>query len=144
MHIEKWNKIEPVFSDLLDNIYQAFDFCDVYFIRDVGFAVLNWQPHYSVYQRLKIPEIQDVFVLPQHRGQGHATSLINHLEQQAGTKMIGLCVPVSGQFGIAQKLYHKLGYYPDGNGVTYEALPVAHNMPVKVDNHLCLMLLKDL
>lgn len=144
MTILKWDKQTPIFEGALDPLYASLDYCDVYYIEGKGFAVLNHAPKYSLYQRLNIPEIQDIFILPAYRQQGLATRLIQHCEMQSKADMIGISVPVSPQFGAAQKLYIKLGYVPDGNGVTYDREGVIHNAMVRVDDDLCLMLVKDL
>ena len=142
MKIEKWNKVDNIFPDYLEPIYKGLDFCDVYYVAGQAFAVLNRQPQYELYNRLGIPEIQDVFVLPDFRRRGLATALIQHLEEEAGTEMVGISVPISPQFGPAQRLYIRLGFEPDGNGVTYDRKPIAHNAPVRLDDDLCLMLVK--
>ncbi len=144
MQIQKWNKIEVIFDGYLDNAYKTLDYCDVYFIEGQGFAVLNYEPKYSLYKRLNIPEIQDVFVLPDYRGQGISTALIKHCESLISGDMVGISVPVSPQFGVAQRLYYKLGYMPDGNGVTYDRETLQHNNSVKLDENLCLMMVKEL
>ena len=144
MKIQKWNKKAPLFEGVLDPIYRDLAQCDVYYIIDKGFAVLNHDPRYHFYRKLGIAEIQDVFVFPDHRRQGIATTLIGHCESQISGDMIGISVPVSPLFGVAQRLYADLGYRPDGNGVTYNRAPVIHNTTQRVDDDLCLMLLKDL
>ena len=144
MRILKWNKSDPIFEGFLDDIYKTIDHCDVYYLEGQGYTVLNHCPKYHLYQKLGIAEIQDVFVLPYHRGQGVATALIQYCETQCKGDMIGISVPVSPQFGVAQRLYAKLGYMPDGNGVTYDREPLKHNSSVKLDEHLCLMMVKNL
>lgn len=144
MEIKIWNKLDDIFEGYLDPIYRTNDCCDVYYVADSGFAVLNHSPKYALYQRLQIPEIQDVFILPDARGRGVATALINHCEAQVSESMIGISVPVSPNFGIAQQLYYKLGYKPDGNGVTYNREILSHDSRVKLDENLCLMMVKDL
>lgn len=144
MEINLWNKKDSIFEGMLDPIYQTVDYCDVYYIDGKGFVILNHEPKYPLYARMGIPEIQDIFVLPNYRGQGVATALIRHCEAMTNTDMIGISVPVSPQFGAAQCLYAKLGYRPDGQGVTYDRQHVYHNSSVQVDENLCLMLLKDL
>jgi hypothetical protein len=57
---------------------------------------------------------------------------------------VGISVPVSPDFGVAQQLYYKLGYKPDGNGVTYDRATLTHDCRVKLDENLCLMMVKDL
>lgn len=144
MKIEKWNKIDKIFIGQLDDIYKTLDYCDVYFIADKGYAVINRAPKYQIYQRLNIPEIQDVFVMPSDRGQGIAAMLIHYLESISKAESIGISVPVSHVYGVAQRLYIKLGYIPDGNGVTYEREPVAFGTTARLDDNLCLMMVKDL
>lgn len=144
MNIQKWNKIDALFDSHLDPVYKTLDHCDVFYVEDKGYAVLNNAPKYALYQRLNIPEIQDVFVLPEFRGQRLAKALIQYCESQVKGEMVGISVPVSPQFGIAQRLYNKMGYIPDGNGVTYDREPCVHNSSVKLDNDLCLMMIKDL
>jgi len=144
MDIKKWDKNSAIFEGHLNAVYKDLDQCQVYYIADKGYAVLNDQPKYSLYARLNIPEIQDIFVLPDARQQGIATHLIEYCESICTADMIGISVPVSPQFGPAQRLYNKLGYQPDGNGVTYDREPVVNDSTVKVDDQLCLMLIKDL
>ena len=144
MEIQRWNKQDTIFEGYLDDIYKILDHCDVYFVEGKGFAVLNHSPKYAPYKRLNISEIQDVFVLPDYRGKGIATALIMNCEDQVTGDMVGISVPVSPNFGTAQRLYYKLGYVPDGNGVTYDREPCIHNSSVKLDDDLCLMMVKDL
>ena len=47
-------------------------------------------------------------------------------------------------FGAAQRLYCKLGYIPDGNGVTYDREAVRAGDMRAVDDLLCLMMVKAL
>jgi len=147
MDVLRWDKQEPIFQQWLDPLYKDRDFCDIYYILDKGFAVLNVRPLYHLYVKLNIPEIQDVFILPEYRQQGLATMLVKHCESRAiaaGKPMIGISVPVSPQFGAAQHLYANLGYLPDGNGVTYKREAVIHNSAYPIDDNLCLMLIKEL
>lgn len=147
MRIQKWDRRDMIFDGLLDPAYRDLESCDVYYVADKGYAVLNRKPQYGLYDRLDIPEIQDIFVGAAFRRQGIATALIGHCENlalAAEKPMIGISVPVSPQFGPAQRLYASLGYRPDGNGVTYDRQPVIHNAAYRVDDSLCLMLMKDL
>ena len=144
MEIQKWNKKDSIFDGSLDTAYLAMDYCDVFYIENKGFCVLNKRPKYPLYDRLGIPEIQDVFVIPQHRGQGLATALIHHCETVCDGDMIGISVPVNSKFAVAQRLYVGLGYLPDGNGVTYDREPVQPDTMVCADEYLCLMFIKDL
>jgi len=114
---------------------------------DCGFAMMDFKPAYSLFKRLGIPEIVDLFVDPRSRQQGIATALLNACERVAfekGCARIGLAVGLSSSAGAAQRLYIKCGYMPDGFGVTYDREPVAAMEIRPIDDKLCLMLVKDL
>ena len=114
---------------------------------DSSFGVLNWAPRYALYKRLGIPEIQDLNTISAARGQGLASALIAHCEDLARKKScdtIGISVGLHSRFGAAQRLYVKLGYVPDGFGVTYDRQPVTAGEFRPVDDDLCLMMVKAL
>ena len=113
----------------------------------VGYCFLSWQPKYAFYRKLEIPEIQDLNVIPEYRRRGIATAMIAFCEGQArekGYEHIGLGVGLDASFGPAQRLYVRLGYVPDGNGLTYDRKLVAAGEMRVVDENLCLMLVKSL
>jgi len=113
----------------------------------VGTAILNWKPRYAFYQKLKIPEIQDVKIITPHRRKGFASLLIDHCEKEARQKnaeYVGISVALHNGFGPAQMLYAKLGYMPDGNGITYDRTPVDRGRSYIVDDQLFLMMGKAL
>ena len=144
MDIKRWNKQDNIFEGVLDTVYKNIDTCHVYYVEDKGFAVLNLEPSYGIYKRIEIAEIQDVFILPECRRQGVASTLIKYCEDQVTSDMVGISVPVSPQYGAAQRLYYKLGYEPDGNGVTYDREAVEHGAHVTLNERLCLMMVKRL
>ena len=112
-----------------------------------GYCLLNWEPKYSLYKKLGIPEIQDLNITPNFRRQGLAKTLMAHCEtqaQQKGYSQIGISVGLHAGFGPAQCLYASLGYIPDGPGVTYDRIPVIPGDSKPIDNDLCLMMVKDL
>ena len=112
-----------------------------------GYALLNHQPKYRVYQQLEISEIQDLNVIPAHRRQGVAAVLIHACEEvirKRNCTQIGISFGLTKDYGPAQRLYIKLGYVPDGFGVTYDRIGVGHAEMRPVDDDLCLMLIKDL
>lgn len=115
--------------------------------KDVGFGVLNFEPKYNLYKKLDIPEIQDLNVIPAARGQGIAIALMEAFENIArdqGAEQIGVSVGLNKSYGAAQRLYAKLGYIPDGYGVTYDREQVSDLKPYPIDDELALMLLKEL
>ncbi|MCK6417959.1 MAG: GNAT family N-acetyltransferase [Alphaproteobacteria bacterium] len=115
--------------------------------RLVGYCIFNRKPKYAYYRAHLIPEIQDIKVLPEYRQRGIATALIETCEKMArqeGFKAIGISFGLHAGFGPAQRLYIKLGYRPDGQGVTYDRKIVTAGEFKPVDDQLCLMLVKDL
>lgn len=113
----------------------------------IGFGVLNFEPRYSLYKKLDIPEIQDLNVIPEERQKGVASALIESFETIAldqGVEYIGISVALTKDYGPAQRLYVKLGYIPDGNGVTYDREPIEARRSYSVDDDLCLMLVKQI
>lgn len=114
---------------------------------DAGYCILNWDPKYALFRKLSIPEIQDLNVLPHFRRQGIAKAVIAHCEDLArerGLSQMGISVSVAPNFGPAQILYMRLGYVPDGNGVTYDRALTAPGEFRPLDDQLCLMMVKDL
>lgn len=114
---------------------------------DAGYGIINWVPQYALYKKLGIPEIQDLNVLPAFRRRGVAGALIGHCEDLArarGCMQIGISVGLHPGFGVAQRLYVRLGYMPDGFGATYDRETVRAGEVRPVDDNLCLMMVKDL
>lgn len=113
----------------------------------LGYASLLRQSHYPQFKESGIPEINDVWVSEDHRGNGFGSRLIQHVEKMAleqGFKKIGLGVGLYKDYGIAQKLYIHLGYIPDGMGVTYKSQLVVPGDSHPVDDDLLIWLKKDL
>lgn len=112
-----------------------------------GYVFLNRHPRYQPFRRLGIPEIQDLYVSPERRRQGVGESLVRACERQAlkeGHAQMGIAVGLHAGFGAAQRLYIRLGYMPDGGGVTYDRTSVRMGEMRPVDDDLTLMLVKDL
>lgn len=112
-----------------------------------GYCLLNWQPKYGLFQKLGIPEIQDLNVVRALRRKGIGTSMISYCEDKArqkGNHQIGIGVGLGSSFGAAQRLYVKMGYVPDGSGVTYDRKQLAYGDLRPNDEQLCLMMLKSL
>ncbi len=112
-----------------------------------GYAVVNWRPSYALFARLGIPELQDLNVLPEHRRHGLGREIVatcEDLAQQRDHAQLGLGVGLDKSYGPAQRLYARLGYVPDGFGVTYDREPVAPGQVIRIDDDLCLMMVKDL
>ncbi len=73
--------------------------------------------------------------------------LILHLENIArkeGYKQIGLGVGLYRDYGAAQTLYVRLGYVPDGEGITYKTAFTIPGEQYPIDDDLILWLKKSL
>ena len=99
-------------------------------------------PHFS-----KIPEISTLWIDDKYRRQGLGKRLILWLEELArdeGYTQVGLGVGLYQDYGPAQKLYSKLGYVPDGYGITYKHKTVTPGEKYPVDDELLIWLVKTL
>ncbi|PLP58506.1 N-acetyltransferase [Mesorhizobium loti] len=113
----------------------------------VGYGTLLWQSGYPPFKAVGIPEINNLVVAHSARGGGIATAMIGRFEQlaaSAGRAAIGLGVGLYADYGAAQRLYIRLGYLPDGRGITYGETLVAPDQLVRVDDDLILWLTKPL
>jgi ribosomal protein S18 acetylase RimI-like enzyme len=158
VEITRFQAIADQMSDMKEAEYFArnFDFVEAgereallatYDGQDAAYCFLNWQPKYAFFRKLGIPEFQDLSVAPDYRRCGLATTMVAYCEARArekGCEHIGLGVAVNSQFGPAQQLYGRLGYIPDGNGVTYDRKLIAPDEFRPVDDQLCLMMVKML
>lgn len=88
---------------------------------------------------LGVPEIQDVFVLPERRRQGIGTQLTDAAEQEArerGWESISLSVSRDGNVA-ARSLYAKLGYIDAGDdAVRVSGVITLRGHPFEVDDTL--------
>lgn len=144
--LTEWDEAAYFFEAFLEQndnkrlIFAAFEGAELR-----GYAHYNRFPGYAPFRRLGIPEIQDLFVIPDARRQGIGALLVAKCEEQArheGKADIGIGVGVAGKFGAAQRLYTRLGYLPDGAGVVFDRQGVTEGDMKPVDDRLCLMLMK--
>lgn len=115
--------------------------------QDAGYCMLAWQPKYAFFKKLGIPEIQDLNVLPDFRRRGIGRFMIEYCEalaREKGHEHIGIGVGMDASYGAAQRLYVKMGYVPDGNGLTYDRKTIVHGEFRPVDDEMSLMMVKDL
>lgn len=113
----------------------------------VGYGTLLLQSFYLFFKQAHIPEINDIRISPEYRNKGFGSSLIKKLEQIArelGYQTVGLGVGLYSDYGSAQKLYVKLGYVPNGLGITYKYEPVIAGNKYPIDDHLLLWLTKTI
>ena len=111
-----------------------------------GYVTLRWQSLYAPFRTQHIPEINDLNVLPNFRNQGIGTRLVATCENEAKkrSKIIGIGVGIYTDYGAAQRLYVKLGYIPDGRGVTYDYATPKPGSSVALDDDLTLWFTKEL
>lgn len=112
----------------------------------LGHCKIVWQPDYPHFRGRLIPEIQDLNVRPDFRQQGIATRLLDEAEKiiQKQSNRVGIGFGLYADYGVAQRLYIKRGYIPDGHGVFYQNQPVQPGASVPVDDDLVLYLVKQL
>ena len=86
----------------------------------VGYTNVIWEPEYAPFRQRGIPAINDMNTVAGLRRQGIGTRMIlaaEGLVRRAGKPVIGIGVGVTPDYAIAQRLYPRLGYVPDGAGV---------------------------
>lgn len=87
----------------------------------IGYITLVWQSDYEPFKRQSIPEIVDLNVINEYQRQGIGTNLVSAIEQIArghSKMMIGISAEQSSAYISANRMYPKLGYVPDGYGIT--------------------------
>jgi ribosomal protein S18 acetylase RimI-like enzyme len=102
--------------------------------QPVGHAHLAWEK-----TRLGVPEVQDVYVLPERRSRGIATLLNEAAEQEVrarGRDSISLSVSKNGN-PAARKLYERLEYVDAGlESVHVSGQIMLRGRPFEVDDTL--------
>ncbi len=111
----------------------------------LGYGSLLKKPENPFFEEKNIPEINNIWIDEKHRRKGLGTTLIKWLEElayQEGYKNIGIGVGLYNDYGPAQQLYFKLGYIPDGKGITYKGHPAIAGQSYPLDDDLILWLMK--
>ena len=113
----------------------------------VGYGSLVWRSQNPPFAAAAVPEIQDMVVAHRWRGRGVATALVVACEARAlteGISKLGIGFALYADYGAAQRLYVRLGFVPDGRGVSWRNKPVKPGDNVRVDDDLVLWLCKSL
>jgi GNAT superfamily N-acetyltransferase len=86
----------------------------------VGYGTVVWESGYEPFRESGIPEIVDLNVINEYQKRGIGTELICALERVVAkrSKTVGISVEQSPAYAAANRLYTKLGYIPDGMGIT--------------------------
>lgn len=111
-----------------------------------GYITVNWQPTYPRLAASGTPELQDLNVLPELRRRGIGTALIHAAEREVEERFttVGIAVGLHPGYNAAQRLYVKLGYVPDGNGVTVAERPISELQTIVMDDNVVLHFEKTL
>ena len=115
--------------------------------QQVGSVLMNWAPKYRPFAVQGLAEVQELFVEAEYRQRGIGRAMVEYCEDLArdqGHTQIGIGVGLTGDYGAAQRLYARMGYIPDGQGVTYDRETVAKGDVRPIDDEMSLMLLKTL
>ena len=115
--------------------------------KAIGLGTLKLKSDYPNFSKNNIPEINDILVAPEFRKQGVGKSIVESFENSArehSFTQIGLAVGLYADYGAAQRLYIKMGYVPNGDGITYRNNTVIPGESYPVDDDLLLWLTKSL
>lgn len=118
----------------------------VYHGMIAGYVFLYHQCKWGGLGGQGIPGIVDLIVFEPYRRHGIAGKLMEEAEKLAAEQSdrVYLDVCLSSAYGMAQRLYFRRGYIPDGKGVYYQEKVCPKNAPCKNDNELTLCLVKKL
>jgi ribosomal protein S18 acetylase RimI-like enzyme len=112
----------------------------------VGYLTIVWESEYTPFREQRIPEIVDLNVLLKFRNRGFASKLIDEAERRIAKRCdyAGIGVGLLPDYGLAQRLYVKRGYIPDGNGVWSKGRFINYGTEVVMDDDIALYLKKKL
>lgn len=143
-----WNKTKEQFQDYF--IQQEKGIRDVIIAECcnefAGYITILWNSSYPAFIERNIPEIMDFNVLLKFRRKHIGTILMDEAEERLkiSSKVAGLRVGLTADYGAAQVLYVKRGYVPDGFGIHYEDKKLNYGDQALVDDELTLGLIKVL
>jgi ribosomal protein S18 acetylase RimI-like enzyme len=111
-----------------------------------GYINIKWESHYPVFIENKIPEIMDFNVLVKYRCKGIGNKLIDRAEEiiKEHSEFAGIGVGLYSDYGVAQVMYIKRGYVPDGKGIYKNSSYINAGENIIIDDEVVLYLLKKL
>jgi GNAT superfamily N-acetyltransferase/phosphoribosyl-ATP pyrophosphohydrolase len=147
-----WDKPASLFEEYLKEAKSNERVIWLAFVEGdfAGYITLKWQSLYASFKEKNIPEIMDLNVLPHFRNKGIGSDLLKIAEQEAVKRSdtigigVGLYAGEDGGYGSAQRLYVKLGYVPDGKGVTYHYQSTTPGNDYQLNDDLILWFTKKL
>ena len=110
----------------------------------VGYLTILWESDHPYFQERHIPEIKDLNVFPDERGKGFGKALLQAAEKCVfeRSKIVGLGVGLTRDYAVAQILYVKQGYIPNGEGATSYHAPLEYGKTCQIDDDLILWMVK--
>lgn len=123
------------------NVYVAF--AEEQF---AGYVTVCWLSTYGAFRTANIPEIVDFNVLPEFRRQHIGTALMDIAESEIAqvSRIAGIGVGMTADYGAAQRMYVLRGYIPDGRGLHHKDRPLLYGEQVTIDDDLALFFTKEL
>jgi ribosomal protein S18 acetylase RimI-like enzyme len=111
-----------------------------------GYVTILWESHYPYFWQAEIPEIVDFNVLPKFRQQGIGSQLMDEAERRIAERspIAGIGVGLTADYGMAQILYVKRGYIPDGRGIVKDGKPLVNGERISIDDGVILYFTKVL
>lgn len=111
-----------------------------------GYCLVEWESSYPFFRAERIPEVADLNVLPARRGRGAGGLLLARAEELISTRSAtaGLRVGLYADYGVAQRMYVRHGYLPDGRGVTVDGRIVAPGATIALDDDAVLAFTRSL
>ena len=142
-----WGTITPLLQSYLAEQVRSERVVLVAYADDdfAGYVNIKWQSYYPPFAEKRIPEINDLRVLPAFRRRGVASALVDEAEKRIfeQSPKAGIGVGVYADYGAAQRMYVRRGYVPDGLGLYHKAEPVKPGQVVPVDDNLVLYFTKE-
>lgn len=111
-----------------------------------GLCTLVMDPKEGPWSGMGCPEIVDLCVFFHVHNKGIGNKLLDVAEQEAASvsDTVYLAVGVHSGYGVAQRMYVKRGYIPDGSGVWYRGKQLEQYAPCCNDDDLLLFMSKKL
>jgi GNAT superfamily N-acetyltransferase len=111
-----------------------------------GYVNIIWSSYYPSFRENNIPEINDFNVLIKYRRLGVGSKLMDKAEEIVKERFdtVGIGVGIFSDYGIAQTLYVKRGYVPDGKGISKDQEYVKQGQNIVIDDDVALYLTKKL
>ena len=141
-----WHKPLSQFEDYITEAAQGMRTNLVAKVNNipVGYLTILWESDHPYFRARNIPEIKDLNIFPDERGKGFGKALLQAAEKCVfeRSKIVGLGVGLTRDYAVAQMLYVKQGYVPNGEGATSYHAPLEYGKTCTIDDDLVLWMVK--